>query len=192
VSGIDLMTIDRLSRGKLGTHDIVCPICAPYHSPRGQRRKVLHAWRVEPGFATYCCARCGEAGYARDCRRSQPQRQQIAAASAQAAEHIRIDKALWSQRKRIAYSIGEIYLRDKRGISCPLPATLRFLPARGDYAPAMVAAFGFACETEPGIVAIADDAVRATHTTRLLPDGSRGARSVPTVEAFTNQKSRRC
>jgi hypothetical protein len=36
----------------------------------------------------------------------------------------------------------------------------------------MISAFGFAHEVEPGVLAIADDAVRGVHITRLLPDGS--------------------
>jgi hypothetical protein len=53
-----------------------------------------------------------------------------------------------------------------------LPATLGFLPARGDHPPAMIAAFGLAHEVEPGVIAITDDAIRGVHLTRLLPDGS--------------------
>ena len=34
----------------------------------------------------------------------------------------------------------ERYLREKRKINCRLPTTLGFLPARGEYAPAMIAA----------------------------------------------------
>ena len=36
----------------------------------------------------------------------------------------------------------------------------------------MVGAFGIADEPEPGVLAIADDAVRGVHVTRLKPDGS--------------------
>ena len=36
----------------------------------------------------------------------------------------------------------------------------------------MIAAFGLAHEVEPGVIAIADDALRGVHVTRLLPDGS--------------------
>jgi hypothetical protein len=36
----------------------------------------------------------------------------------------------------------------------------------------MIAAFGLSRETEPGIIAIAEDAVTGVHITRLLPDGS--------------------
>jgi hypothetical protein len=52
-----------------------------------------------------------------------------------------------------------------------LPATLGFLPARDKYPPAMIAAFGFADEPEPGILSASLD-VDAVHLTRLLPDGS--------------------
>jgi len=36
----------------------------------------------------------------------------------------------------------------------------------------MIAAFGLAHEVEPGVIAIADDAIKGVHLTRLLPDGS--------------------
>jgi hypothetical protein len=36
----------------------------------------------------------------------------------------------------------------------------------------MLAAFGLAHEVEPGVIAIADDAIRGVHLTRLKPDGS--------------------
>jgi hypothetical protein len=179
-AGLDLGTIDRLTGGKLGTHDVPCPLCGAYHSPQGQRRKVLRIWRIEPGFATFCCARCGEAGYVHDQHAPAPDTTRLAKARAEAVEHDRTHKIdrlskarwLWSQRKSIADTIAERYLRERRGIGCPLPATLGFLPAHGDYPPAMIAAFGLAHEVEPGVIAIADNAVRGVHITRLLPDGS--------------------
>jgi hypothetical protein len=179
-AGLDLGTIDRLTGGKLGSHDVPCPLCGPYHSPQGQRRKVLRVWRVEPGFATFCCARCGEAGYVHDRHAPAPDPNKLARLRAEAAEHDRIHKIerlgkarwLWSQRKPIAGSIAERYLREKRRIGCALPATLGFLPPRDDYAPAMIAAFGLAHEIERGVIAIADDAIKGMHLTRLLPDGS--------------------
>jgi Toprim domain len=79
---------------------------------------------------------------------------------------------LWQRRRPIAGSIAETYLRDARGYGGPLPATLGFLPSRGDHHPAMIAAFGLALEVEPGVLTIADDAVRGVHLTRLRPDGS--------------------
>jgi hypothetical protein len=66
MSGLDLKIINRLTNGLLGTHDLLCPSCGPFKSPHGQRRKVMRIWRIEPGFAGFYCARCGEQGYVRD------------------------------------------------------------------------------------------------------------------------------
>jgi hypothetical protein len=177
---IDLDIIDRLTSGRLGTFDVPCPLCGRYKSMHGQRRKVMRTWRLEPGFATYHCERCGESGYVRDRQAPEPDPVRLAKARAEAAERDRSHKAdrlakarwLWSRRKPIAGTIAERYLREARGIACPLPATLGFLPASGKHGPAMIAAFGLAHEVEPGVIAIADDTVRGVHLTRLLPDGS--------------------
>jgi Toprim domain len=179
MTGLDLFTIDRLTCGRLGTHDAPCPLCAPYKSPHGQRRKVMRVWRVEPNFATFHCERCGESGYVRARHGPEPDPMRLAKARAEAAERDRVHKAdrlakarwLWSQRKPIAGTIAERYLR-RRGYHGPIPATLGFLPGRGSYPPAMIGAFGMSTEPEPGSIEIADDAVRGVHLTRLLPDGS--------------------
>lgn len=177
---IDLSTIDRLTGGRLGRHDIPCPLCGPFKSPHGRRRNVMRVWRIEPGFAGYHCARCGEKGYVRDRDAPAPDPERLAKARAEAAERDRIHKAdrlakarwLWSQRKPIGGTVADLYLRDARGYGGPVPATLGFLPATPEYPPAMIAAFGLAHEVEPGVIAIANDAVRGVHITRLLPDGS--------------------
>jgi hypothetical protein len=131
------------------------------------------------------CARCGARGHVRD-DYSKPQidraefERRLAAARAEAAERERnsaaerLSKArwLWSKRKPIAGTIAETYLREARGYSGPLPVTLGFLPARGQHGPAMIAAFGMAYEPEPGLLEIADIAVRGVHITRLAADGS--------------------
>ena len=137
-------------------------------------------WRIEPGFATYHCAHCEASGYARDRAGTSADPVKLARAKAEATERERVHRAdrlgkaqwLWAQSKPIAGTIAEAYLRGPRGYGGPLPATLRFLPARGEYAPAMIGAFGMAHEVEPGVIAIADDAVKGVHVTRLLPDGS--------------------
>jgi Toprim domain len=177
---LDLDIIDRLTNGRLGTHDAPCPLCGPLKSAHGRRRKVMRVWRVEPGFATFHCERCGESGYLHDRHAPEPDPVHLAKAHAEAAERDRVHKAdrldkarwLWSRRKAIAGTIAERYLREARGIHCPLPATLGFLPSHGEYPPAMIAAFGIAHEIEPGVIAIADNAVRGIHITRLLPEGS--------------------
>jgi hypothetical protein len=177
----DLGLIDRVTGGRLGTHDVPCPLCGPFKSPHGQRRKVMRIWRVEPNFASYYCARCGEKGYAREYGCSAPlDPMKLAKARAAAAERERqitkqrLDLARWLWRRRhpIVGSIGELYLREARGYGGPLPATLGFLPSRGNHPPAMIAAFGMATESEPGVLRIADAAVLGVHLTRLLPDGS--------------------
>jgi hypothetical protein len=79
---------------------------------------------------------------------------------------------LWPQRQPIIGSNAELpYLRESRGITCPLPATLGFLPGRDDYPPAMIAAYALVDEPEPGVLGEPRD-VQAVHLTRLLPDGS--------------------
>jgi len=179
---IDLPVIDRLTGGRLGTHDVPCPECStlPSRSRHGARRKVLRVWRIESSFATYCCARCGASGWARDRAGPRPDTAKLAAARAEAAEHDREAKVkrldlarwLWSRRRPIAGTIAATYLRKVRGYGGPLPATLGFLAGRGDHAPAMIAAFGLAHEVEPGQIDITTVAVRGVHLTKLRPDGS--------------------
>lgn len=178
--GLDIL--DRLTGGRLGTHDVPCPECGPLkRSAPGQRKRVLRIWRVEPNFASYYCARCGAKGYAREyCCSTPPDPMKLAKARAAAAQRERqitkqrLDLARWLWRRRhpIVGSIGELYLREARGYGGPLPATLGFLPSRGKHPPAMIAAFGLARETEPGVITISDQDVTGVHLTRLLPDGS--------------------
>jgi hypothetical protein len=78
---------------------------------------------------------------------------------------------LWSRRQPIIGSIAEHYPRS-RGITCPLPATLGFLPPqKPDHRPAMIAAFGLCEEPEPGLI-IPPRNVGSVHLTLLKPDGS--------------------
>jgi Toprim domain len=180
---ITFAEIDAFTGRRLGTFDVPCPLCGPLRlSAHNRRKPVLRIWRTEPGFATYHCARCGEQGFARDRHNRTTARDpaRLAQARAETAERDRTHKAkrqqlalwLWQRRRPIAGSIAETYLREARGYGGPLPATLGFLPPRGEHDPAMIAAFGFAVEVEPRVLTIADDAVRGIHLTRLRPDGS--------------------
>ena len=57
------------------------------------------------------------------------------------------------QRKPIAGTVAEHYLREVRGITCALPATLGFLPPfRREHHPALISAFAIVDEPEPGLV----------------------------------------
>jgi Toprim domain len=177
---IGLDVIDRLSGGQIGTFDVPCPECGPLRrAARNQRRPVLRVYRIEPSFAGYHCARCGEKGAAIDRDGAPPDPIKLTKARTEAAKRDRVLRAerlskalwLWSQRRPIAASIAERYLRDARGYSGPLPSTLGFLAARGDHPPALIAAFGLAHEVDPGMITIADTAVMGVHLTRLRPDG---------------------
>jgi Toprim domain len=91
------------------------------------------------------------------------------------------DKAsfLWSRRRRITGTVAETYLREARGITCPLPATLAFLPPlKREQHPAMIAAFALVDEPEPGILGKPRD-VASVHLTLLKPDGSGKADTKP-------------
>jgi Toprim domain len=172
--------LTRLTGGRLGRFDIACPICGPHRRALvNQRRPVLRVRRLEAGFATFLCVRCGEKGWARDRSAPAPDPAKLGRARAEAAERERVGAAerlimarwLWSKRQPIAGSIAETYLRQARAYHGPLPATLGFLPARGKHGPAMIAAFGLPIEPDPGRLAIADEAIRGVHITRLALDG---------------------
>jgi hypothetical protein len=182
---LDFETINQLSGGRHGVYDTPCPFCGPARqNPIKQRKPVFRIWRVDAGFATFHCARCGEHGHVRDgsaVRRLDPAA--VERAQREAAERERVTAArrlgkarwLWSVRQPLIGSIGEPYLRTARGYSGEIPpllsGTLGFLPARGDHGPAMIAAFGLPHEPEPGRLEIADDAVLGVHITRLAPNG---------------------
>jgi hypothetical protein len=183
MTALDLAVIDRLTNGKIGTINVACPVCGPERrSPVNQRRRVLRIWRIDPNFATFNCARCGEHGYfRRDDRAVNIDPVAVARARAEAAERERKSSAdrlskarwLWSRRKPIIGSVAETYLRDVRRYDGPLPATLGFLPPRGKHGPAMIAAFGIAREINFGELRILDDDVVGVHITRLLTIGTK-------------------
>jgi putative DNA primase/helicase len=78
--------------------------------------------------------------------------------------------ALWFVADPLAGSVAEKYLREARGISCALPATLAFVrDYRGH--PALVAAFALPDEPEPGTLAM-PRRVESVQLTFLKPDGS--------------------
>jgi Toprim domain len=175
--GLDIM--DSLTGGRPGPHDVPCPLCGPLkRSARGRRKRTLRIWRVEPGFATYYCARCSQSGFTRDHYSSPPDPIKLAKAHAEIAQHRRIITAarlsmarwLWSRRRPVFRSVVQTYLA-ARGYRGTIPPTLGFLPASKGHPPALIAAFGFATEVEPGVIRIADDAVVGVHLIKLKPDG---------------------
>ncbi len=182
-AALDLNTINSLTGAKLGIHDIACPHCGPARrSPVNRLRKVMRVWRLNLGFATYHCIRCGKSGYTGDRTAAQPdavtlERARVEAAEREAAARAkRLSKAngLWRRRKPIARTIAERYLREVRGIPCRLPATLAYLPpAKPEHSPALIAAYGVPTEPEPGLLTIPEVAVRAVQLVLLKADGTK-------------------
>jgi hypothetical protein len=176
---LDRDLVDRLTRGRLGRFDVPCPACGPWRrAPANRLRRVLRIWRLDPSFCGYHCARCGLRGHVReravsvDAVALQLAREEAAERErAHAAGRLRTARRLWSRRRPLERSPAERYLREARGYRGPLPATLAFLPARGDHGPAMIAAIGLPHEPEPGVMRIEIDAVAGVHLTRLAPDG---------------------
>jgi Toprim domain len=181
-ASLDFGTIEQLTGGRPGVYDVPCPLCGPArHKPLKRRKPVLRVWLLQPGFATFHCARCGQHGYVHSNSVAPSNPAAVERARTEVAERERISAAkqlskarwLWSRcRHRLLGSVAEIYLRESRGYLGPFPPTLGYLPPRNDYPPALIAAFGFPTEPEPGVLNIADDAVCGVHLTRLLPDGS--------------------
>jgi hypothetical protein len=158
---------------------VPCPLCGPYRRSAANRlRRVLRIWRPDPDFCGYHCARCGARGHVGGAGvRPDPvalalERQEAEARErAHAAARLRTARHLWSRRQPIERSPAERYLRDARGFRGPLPATLGFLPGRGDHGPAMIAAFGRPSEPEPGLLRIDPEEIAGVHITRLAADG---------------------
>jgi hypothetical protein len=175
---IDFSTIDGLTGSRIGTFDTPCPLCSSFRKPRNQKLKVFRIWR-KPDFASYCCQHCGATGFARDGNNAPPDPRHLQQMRSAIVEHEqsaiieRRGKArwLWSKARPINDSIAETYLREARNYQGPLPSTLRCLPAQNDCLPALVAAFCLPKESEPGILAVADDDIEGVQLTRLAPNG---------------------
>lgn len=175
-----------LAGGRVGVLDAPCPQCGPdRRSPHNRVRKVLRVWREQASFATYSCARCGISGWASDGqhveRQCDPaikamQARARAAAEAHQAERRAKQAAtaqwLWRVAQPAEGPIPQRYLRDVRGIGGPIPETLRFLPARGDYPPSLIAGFGLPDEIEPGRIVLPIKSVVAVQLIKLRADGS--------------------
>lgn len=85
----------------------------------------------------------------------------------------KIAQWLWDRRQPITDNCpAGKYLRQHRSYHGPIPLTLGYLPANGKHYAAMIAAFGFCDEPEPGIVR-PPASVAAIHLTRLTPDGEK-------------------
>jgi hypothetical protein len=73
-----------------------------------------------------------------------------------------------------------LYLRKTRSYRGPIPSTLGYLPANGKRPPAMIAAFGFCDEPEPGVIDPPSEVV-GVHITRLTPNGRKAPEDKPKI-----------
>jgi hypothetical protein len=183
---IDLRSIARALGGEVAGAQVVAP--GPGHGKRDRSMSVKLSATSSDGFIAF--SHSGDDW--RDCRdhvrerlglppdawkreprgaAPTPRRQPVNCDDEPATEHAKA-RWLWRQRQPIVGSIAEAYLRQARGCGGALPATLGFLPARGEHPPALIAAFGMTTEPEPGKLAIVDDAVTAVQLIKLKPDGS--------------------
>jgi hypothetical protein len=169
-----------LAGGRFGVVDVACPLCGPERRHAvNRRRKVMRIWRDDPAFATYHCTRCGARGWQRDGSshidpvKFTKIKTEAAARHADYAEgQRRKARWLWSKSRPAPGTIVETYLRS-RGITVPIPTTIRFLPpTKPEHHPAMITAYGLADEPEPGVLAIVTEQIIAAHLTMLKADGS--------------------
>ena len=101
----------------------------------------------------------------------------IASSAAKAAtrppDNARKAAWLWGAREPITEGCpAGLYLRRARRFDGPIPPTLGYLPPNGKHPPAMIAAFGFCEEPEPGVIDPPAN-VTGVHLTRLTPDGGK-------------------
>src|SRR5262249_33637209 len=78
---------------------------------------------------------------------------------------------LWGKAIRPQGTVVQSYMAN-RGITFPLPRTIRYLPASDGYPPQMICAFGLFFEDADGKIA-EPTKVTAIHRTLLKPDGSK-------------------
>jgi hypothetical protein len=168
------LTFEHLAPLAIG-RDVPCPLCADRIG--NPKKAVFRVW-LQGDRASYFCARCNASGLARPEGAARLDHAELAqrmtkAREARAADaRARTDKARWlfQQSQPARGTIVPVYMRHRGIDRCP--DTLRFLPARGEHAPAMLAAFGMPAESVPGEYCLDPTGVRGIHITRLKPDGS--------------------
>jgi hypothetical protein len=65
MSLFDYQTLQGLSGGAAEI-ETTCPACSAGRKPFNRNKKVLKIWNPEPGFVSYNCVHCGEAGSAHE------------------------------------------------------------------------------------------------------------------------------
>ncbi|MDX8450700.1 toprim domain-containing protein [Mesorhizobium captivum] len=204
------MTVDYAALSRLlGTRDCAdapCPACSPLRKPANRRKPVLRLWRIVERLISYHCVHCeisgcvwesGKPGAISPENLNEARRQREALQAEAVAASRELARSIYARRRPVEDSLGEVYFRQHRKITCRLPATMGFLPGDGRYPPAVVMPFGPAHEVEPGLLAIRPEAIMAVHLTRLTSGGEKlavnakvmighGAQGFPLVVAPPN------
>lgn len=160
---------------RIGTDhfDLPCPQCGPRcRSVANQKRKVMRIWRLGRGVETFHCVRCGARGRLSE----RPPRELLPTKSGTQSGSVerraQLAQTLWRSAASVGGTPAERYMKSWRSYGGGLPPTLRYLPVKGKYPHAMIAAFGLTPEIACGEL---DDPVAplAVHLTHLAPDASR-------------------
>ncbi len=153
-----LVKLRQLNGAHIGVSDAACPLCGPdCRSPTNRNRRVLRIWD-DGKFVTYKCARCDAHGWANDdgVADMAPPLKHDDRSSVES--RIELARFLWGQSKPLGF-LAETYLRSRR---CLIDGgNLRFLPRKGDHAPAMVARFGTGTLTGIHLTRLRDDGTKA-------------------------------
>lgn len=149
-----------------------CPVCQP------EGRKRQNALTLRDGMGGRLLAHCkrlgcdfrdilAAAGIAAGDYRAPDQRELVQRETSRMVEafkRARQAERLWNEAQPITGTPAETYLREARGITCPLPNTLRFHPACWH---------GATANRHPAMVALVEGGDDfAVHRTYLRPDGS--------------------
>lgn len=155
---LEFVELKALNPAGKAVADAPCPLCGPdCRSPANRRRTVLRIWDDGSGFLTYSCARCPASGWARDDRVATTAASRPPRKIEPENDRSELARFLWEKSLPVRGTLAETYLRSR---GCFVDETnLRFLAARGEHPPAMIARFGSA-------------ALAGVHLTRLAADGS--------------------
>jgi hypothetical protein len=181
---IDFQTLQDLSRGKAEAN-VPCPLCSASRKPANRNKPVLRIWNKSDDFATFRCQHCDAHGYAFANSRSPHNSIDDEVADVIAAfktptvaptkqepdkDKLKMLRALWRRSVPARGTVVETYLRNR---SCWVHSeTIRFLPARHGYEPALIVPFGLPTEPEPSVLDITTANIHGVQLTKLKPDGS--------------------
>src|SRR5215469_11034210 len=55
--------VNRLTGGRVGIFDVVCPFCSSFRKPQHRSQRKMRIWRQTPEFCSFFCIHCEVSGY---------------------------------------------------------------------------------------------------------------------------------